>query len=158
MAWVGIALQVAGAVTSMAGEQESEENIKRANYRSAKQLERNADNAIGAGQRKMLAERRNKELVASRALALAAASGADATSPGIVDIIADIEGEGAYRESVALYEAEQQATDMREEAQNLREGIRAVETAGQYQRAATALQGASSVYDTYSRRNPGSYG
>lgn len=146
MAWFGYALSALGTATSMAGNQENAENIKKANLRAAIKLEKKADNAIGIGQRKMLRERRNKELVASRALALAAASGADVSSPGIVDILVDIEGEGTYRESVALYEGEQEAAAMREEAQNLREGVRAVESAARTQTLSTALQGASSIY------------
>lgn len=154
MAWAPLALSVASTVTSMAAEDEAAQADKRQNYRNAQILEKKADNVIGSGQRQMLLERRNTDLVASRAIALSAASGSDLSSPDIVNILADIEGEGAYRESVALYEAEQQAADMREEARNLREGIKSIESASKTRQTATALKGAASAYDIYSRQNP----
>lgn len=81
---------------------------RRENYRAAKDV-------IASGQRVMLEERRNAQLLASRALAVAGASGGGVDDPTVEKIISDIEGEGAYREASAMYEAEAQARKLRQE-------------------------------------------
>ena len=58
------------------------------------------------GQMRAFEEKRQARLVASRAVAVAAAGGAVSD---ITHLLADIDGEGAYRASVALHEAESQA-------------------------------------------------
>lgn len=155
MAWIGWVLQGVGVASSLAGDEASATSSKRSLYRKAEALEINADNAIGQGQREMLKERKNKELIASRALALSAASGSDMSSPDIVNILADIEAEGVYRESVALYEGEERARAMRSQAEALREGIDYVDQAADINKTSTLVRGASQVYSTYSARNPG---
>jgi hypothetical protein len=79
----------------------------------AEQLEQQAGQSIAASQRTALEERRKADLVASRALALAGASGAGASDGNVVKIIADLKGEGSYRATVALYRGEEQARKLR---------------------------------------------
>ena len=153
-AWAPYAVMGISTITSMAAAEEQGKAAAAANRRQAEALEEKAETVKASGQRNMLRERRNTELVASRAIALSAASGGLTTSPDIVNIIADIHGEGAYRESVAMYEAEQQAYDMKQEANLLRQGASDAATAGSMRAAAIGLRGASSMYDLYDRRNP----
>lgn len=75
--------------------------------------ERQGELAVAASQRQALEERRQADLVASRALAVAAASGAGVSDPTVVDIISRTKGEGHYRAAVALYEGEERSRSMR---------------------------------------------
>ena len=82
----------------------------------ADQLETNAVQSVAASQRRALEERRLATRVASRALALAAASGAGASDPTVINMIAATSGEGAYRAAVSMWEGEDKARRMRDEA------------------------------------------
>jgi hypothetical protein len=75
----------------------------------AEQLRANAGQAQASGQRRAADVDQRAQLVASRALAVAAASGGGASDPGVVSIMAGIAQEGAYRRSVALYEGDARA-------------------------------------------------
>lgn len=82
----------------------------------ADQLRVNAGQTIAAGQRAAEEQRRQGELIQSRAIALAAAGGGSVADPGVVNLLARNAGETAYRSSVALYEGEDRARTMRESA------------------------------------------
>jgi hypothetical protein len=79
----------------------------------AEQLEQQAGQTLAAQQRVAIEEKRKADLLASRALAVAGASGGGASDPTVVRIIAGIAGEGSYRASVALYRGEDQARRLR---------------------------------------------
>lgn len=78
-----------------------------------RQDELDAGTAIALGQHQAMEERRQTELIASRALAVAASSGGAVTDPTIVRLIAAGRGIGAYRANVALYEGEAKARALR---------------------------------------------
>jgi hypothetical protein len=82
----------------------------------ADQLRINAGQSIASAQRAAQEQRRQGELIQSRAIALAAAGGGSVTDPGIVHLLAGNAGETAYRSAVALYEGEDRARTMRESA------------------------------------------
>lgn len=120
--------------------------------------EREGDLAMAASQRTALEERRQADLVASRALAVAAASGGGVSDPTIVDILTRTKGEGAYRARVALYEGEARSRAMRvsaagggtfDSSQMLKAG---------YQAAAMGklVRGAGTLYAKYGMNGPGS--
>jgi hypothetical protein len=69
-----------------------------------------AKNVMASGQQAMFEDKRQAELVASRAVAVAAAGG---YIQDIDHLIADIYGEGAYRASLAMREAEMEAESLR---------------------------------------------
>ena len=69
-----------------------------------------AKSVIASGQAGMLEDERQAELVASRAIAVAAAGG---YIQDIDHLLADIHGEGAYRASLTMREAELEAESMR---------------------------------------------
>ena len=73
------------------------------NYVAAKQV-------VASGQAAMFEETRQAEIVASRAVAVAAAGG---YIDDIDHLIADINGEGAYRASLVMRDAEQEAEHLR---------------------------------------------
>lgn len=102
----------------------------------AAQLNQNAGQTIAASQRDAADAARGARLAESRALALAAASGGGASSPTVMNIIADLAGEGAYRRSVALYGGEERARSMRMAA------------AGREWEGQLALEAGEAGYDT----------
>jgi hypothetical protein len=69
-----------------------------------------AGQARAMGQIASFEDERQARLIASRAVAVAAAGG---YSADIVNLLADIEGEGAYQASISLFEAETQAEQLR---------------------------------------------
>jgi hypothetical protein len=82
----------------------------------ASQARTNAGQVIAASQRTAAEQRRQGELVQSRAIALAAAGGGSTTDAGVINLIAGNAGEIAYRSAVALYEGEDKARSLREQA------------------------------------------
>jgi hypothetical protein len=76
--------------------------------------------AVAASQRKAQEELKRSRYIQSDALAKAAASGAGASDPTVVDIISRIAGEGAYRSSLALYEGAEANRAYQIKADNLR--------------------------------------
>lgn len=83
---------------------------------AAWQAEQQGKEVIAAGQRQALEEERKAGLLASRAIAVAASSGGGVSDPTIVNLLARTKGEGVYRASVALYEGEAKARQLRFQA------------------------------------------
>jgi hypothetical protein len=113
---MGVAANIEGANTAIEGnaaaaaaEKKRAQRIAAAKEFEAQQLEQDAGQAIAASQRQRDEEHRTARLVASRALAVAAASGAGASDTTVVNLIARTKGEGAYRGAVALYEGEERS-------------------------------------------------
>lgn len=77
------------------------------------QLRANAGTAQAAAQREAISVDQRAQMVMSRALAVAAASGGGASDPSVVNTIARIASEGAYRKQLALYEGNAAAETMR---------------------------------------------
>ena len=126
------------------------------------QAEREAGQVKAVSQRVALEERRQGELAASRALAVAAASGAGVSDPTMVQVITDAQGEAAYRAAIALYEGEAKARQLRLEA--AAGGIAAADalTSGYATEQGYALRalgetarGGMSLYAKYGQKGPG---
>ena len=115
----------------------------------ARQLERNAGLERATSQRQSIDERRQAELASSRALALTAASGGGADDPTVVNIISDLEGEGEYRALTALYNGEQSARGMEDEATARRKEAKNVKRASLFKAAGSILSSGSSLADRY---------
>ncbi len=77
-----------------------------------RQKQTQAGQQRAASQRSAAEEFRKKELVQSSAIAAAAASGGGSFDPSVADIIGDLESEGYYRQSAALFEGEDAARDL----------------------------------------------
>lgn len=105
----------------------------------ADQLDVNAGNTRASAQRVAENEAERADLVASRALAVAAASGGGASDPGVVSIMAKMASEGAYRQQTALYEGNSRAVAM-ENAAN------AKRFEGKQARVNGALSAAGSIF------------
>ena len=84
--------------------------------RRADELRERAGQEKAVGQRAAAEDRRQAEFVASRAKALAAASGAGAHDPTMVDIYGDIEHEGEVRALSSLFDSYERARGLEEGA------------------------------------------
>lgn len=105
-----------GKAAAQQSQQAAQNEMVAAEY-EARQAEYLANQAKAVSQKEALEQRRMTGLLASRTLALAAASGGGASDPGVVDIIGNIYAEGAYRSALALYEGEEQARSLGVSAQ-----------------------------------------
>lgn len=148
---IPIGLAVAGSALSAGGTILGSNAEAKALRREAAQLEVNAGLERASSQRRMIEEKRSATLANSRALALAAASGASADDPTIVNLMAGIEGEGEYRALTALYEGETQAQGMEDQARQNRVAAKATKKAGMIKAAGTILSAGSSIYDRFGK-------
>lgn len=145
------ALQVVGkfgqnVLTSYGMKEQAKSNRRLAEARNtaaqfeAEQLEQDAGQTIAASQRAAREQERIATLVASRALAVAAASGGGASDTTVVNLIARIKGEGAYRAGVKLYEGEARARKLRLSADARRyEGAQGVVRSAKEQKVTNTL-------------------
>ena len=86
----------------------------------ALQLEQSGQESRSVGMQNAVNEGIKAKLVQSEALARAAASGAGASDPTVMSIIARTAGEGSYRQALAMYEGEAQGRLDRMRAAGLR--------------------------------------
>lgn len=116
MAWVGAILGAVGTVMNYDAQQSqgkaaiasAKRKQEEANF-EATQLEQDAGQAKAISQRQAEDTTLQANLINSAALARAAASGAGASDPTVLRILAKTSGTGAYRGGVAMYEGEAQA-------------------------------------------------
>lgn len=102
-----------------------------------------------SGQRAAMEEKRQAEIMASRAIAVAAASGGDTSDPSISKVIADIQGEGAYRAAVAMYNAEDEAKKLIYEGKMAKVSGQIEASNYRMQAVSSLLKGAGSMGATY---------
>lgn len=128
----------------------------------AQQFEANAKNAIGASQVGAYEQERQGTIAASRALAVAAASGGGASDPTIVNLMARMAGESHYNAMAALYQGQEQARVMTNQAAVARYGgevskyaSEQASGASKFSALSTALTGAASLYGKYGKGQPG---
>ena len=121
-----LAIAAIGAVSSVAQGIAAE---KRSELEAA-QLEAKASQAKGAAQLKAAEERRQGELLRSRATAVAAASGAGVDDPTVLNTLGDITAEGEIRALYSIYNGDIEATDLTLQAQAVRDEGDSARTAG----------------------------
>ena len=109
------------------------------------ELERNAKAAIAVSQRAGFEEERKAGLIVSRARALSAFGGAGADDATVMNIIADIEGEGEYRRNIALYRGEEESKAALRGAAATAAAMEAERTAYKYRQANTLLSSGSKM-------------
>lgn len=110
--WMGAGGWVAQALSQYQAGREAQ---KAANFQ-ADQLRVNAGQAKASAQREAWSVQREADYVASKALAIAAASGGGASDPTVINLMARNAQEMAYRQQLALYEGDDQARAMRMKA------------------------------------------
>lgn len=109
-------LQITGQLYGAYEKAQYAEQLNKAAQFQADQLKQNAGQARAASQHDAADIERQSQLVASRALAVAAAGGGGASDPGVLNIISRNAAEGAYRRAAALYQGEDRASAMESQA------------------------------------------
>lgn len=110
MAGLGQTFAVVGGVTSVLGRFMDARNARQYGKAQQAYAEQTAKQVFASSQRDAMEEKRRAKLLASRALAVA---GGGASDPTVMNVIADIEGEGAYRAAMEIYGGESQADKIR---------------------------------------------
>lgn len=161
--WIGPAMQVGGTLLSAFGQKQQGSDAatngvqqqQLANFQAA-QMRTNAGEAIASSQRSATDIQRQTDYVASRALAVAAASGGGASDPTVVNLIARAAGEGAYRRSVALYQGTDKARALDAQATATEYGGQLAAERGQETQSAsdigalsTLAKGGASLFSKY---------
>lgn len=114
----------------------------------AEQLDSMAGQDRASSQRRAVEARRQSRLLQSRALAVAASQGG-ASDPTVVNILANLEGEGEYRALTALYEGEEEARSKEAQAKARRKEAKNVKKGALISAGAQILQAGSTMYDKY---------
>jgi len=109
--WFSAAIAIGGALLSNSASRKAGKRSAEAARKQAEFDKRAAGQRVAVGQREALEETRQAAIKASRAVAVAAAGGYAVGD--IENLIADIEGEGVYNASLAMYEAETEAEKIR---------------------------------------------
>ena len=141
--WQYVAM-AAGALVSASSSRKAGKRSEEAARLQAEFDKRAAKQRVAVGQRQALEETRQAELKASRAVAVAAAGGYEVSDIG--NLLADIEGEGVYNASMAMYDAETEAEKIRfYGAQALQQG-KDRRKAGDNAAIATLLNAGGSIF------------
>lgn len=148
MAWLTYVLQGAGYSADVMGSIEQGKVARREGEVGAFVIERNAKQEEAYSQRRAIEERRQADLVASRATAVAAKDGST-TDPTVQRIVEDINTEGELRALTRLYEGDERARGMRSTADAVRRGAVEAQQAYAMQAGSTALTGATDLYAKY---------
>lgn len=109
-------VQAASTLAAGRAEQQAGRDRQAALEHQAAQARQNAGQERAAAQRGAFEQRRQGRLLSSKALALAAASGAGAGDPGVEKLLGDIGAEGEFRALSDLYEAEERARGLETQA------------------------------------------
>lgn len=154
MAAAAVPLLIGSTVLSASGSIIQGENEKAAADFRAKQLRYRANQAAGHGQRAAIEEKRQANILAGRAQAVAAASGGGASDPTVINRIAGIISEGEYRSLVALYEGDEESNALKTEANIANYEGRAARSAGYLEAAGSVFAGASTMFGNYGQGGP----
>lgn len=117
---LGAALTIGGAAMNVSSQSQAADIEQQSSKVEAQQMQVNAGQERAAAQRSAMEQRRQARLVQSRQQAVAAASGAGATDPTVVDLMTDTNAEGEYRALSELYTGEQRARGLETDAANTR--------------------------------------
>lgn len=149
---------IAGGVVSAVGTIAAGQSQKRAAERQAQQLEMRGKEERAAAQREAFDVGREKGLIQSRQQAVAAASGAGALDPTILDLAGDVEAEGTYRQLLHTYGGEERRKGNFAQAAGARRSGRAAATGAWLDAGGTILGGASTMFDRFGGGRPGGAG
>jgi len=145
------AARTAGTILQAGGTALDAVNAKRGADFESKQMEVQAGQERAASQRRAREERRQTQLLQSRAQAVSAASGGGAVDPTVVDVIGDIEEDGEYRALNTLWEGEDRARGLLTGARERRRQGRFALTSGLMGAAGTIIDGSSSMRKRFGR-------
>lgn len=142
-----------GTILTAKGEIDSANNADRLMRYRARQLERNAGQEIAASTMAAREEQRQSALIASRAIAVAAASGGGVVDPTVLRILQGIDAEGALASATRLYNGQEAARGMIEDANASRYEGQLYKRAGRKRAMGTLLNGANDIAATWGSPN-----
>lgn len=145
-------LAAAGSIVSAIGQAKAGKEAKREAYNEAAQLDDQANLVKADAQRQAIEERRQAARASSRALAVAAASGAGALDPTVQTITSRIEGEGEYRALSRLFNGDSEAANLKDQAAATRRTGKAQQRAGRYAATSTVLSSGSDLASKYYKK------
>lgn len=138
-----------GTVLSAKGQLEGGANSDRALRYRARQLERNAGQEVAASTMAAQEEQRKSALITSRAIAVAAASGGNTLDPTVLRILQGISAEGELASATQLYNGQERARGLKEQATADRYEGKMYRTAGRKKALGTLLTGVTSIANTW---------
>ena len=157
----GTLLQALGSEMSGASHLAQGQEQQQADEFQAAQLRQNAGQAMAQGEASAVNIQRQISLISSRALAVAAANGGGASSPSVITNLSRIAGEGAYRQSLAIYGGQTQADHDNLQAKGLDysgqmavDNAKSIYDASQVNTAATLIKGGASLFSKYGAGGP----
>lgn len=122
----------------------------------ATQLRQNAGQVMASAERSAVDIQRQVSLITSRALLVASANGGGASSPSVITNLSRIAGEGAYRQSLAIYGGTEQAQHDELQAKSLeysgqiaKDNSKSIYDASQVNTAATLVKGGASLFSRF---------
>jgi hypothetical protein len=142
---IAIGMQAIGGLLGAKGARDAGEAERVAAYKQAEQLRYNAGQVESAGQRDAMDEQRKADILQSRMLAVAGASGASALDPTVVNLAAGVEYEGKLASQTRRYNANVEAKGMRLQADATQAGGNAAAQAGKYRAMGTLLSTGGSI-------------
>lgn len=142
-------LAVASTALSVAGAVRDGQEAKIDGQRQARELREDANAKQAEAQRVAIERRRQGSFAASRARAVAAASGAGVSDTTAETLIERIDTQADYNVLNALFEGDATARGLRDGARRAEREGKARERAGRYKGFANAISGASSFHGKY---------
>lgn len=142
-------IMMAGTVIGAAGQAQQGQQAKSQAESEANQLQSQAKNEQAASQLQAMEDRRQARLAESRAQAVSAASGADPTSTSFVRNISDIEGQGELNALTSLWNGDERARQLRNQASATRASGSQAAKAANIGAMSSLLQSGSSLYSKY---------
>lgn len=153
-ATVSTVLSVAGTAASALGAVQSGRSQQQAANYQAAQYTQQAGQQRATAQRAAMEQRRRARLAQSSLQARAAASGAGALDPTVLDLEGNIAGEGEYRALTALYEGEEQARGLENAASVKRFEGKQARSAGNARAMNSVIGGASTLFERFGQGGP----
>lgn len=146
---VGTIMGIAGSGISALGAFQQGQNAKAASTTRAAQMEQQANQARASSQRTMLEHQRQTGMVQSQLQSRAAASGAGATDDTVVKLGSDIAGRGEEQALMDLYNGENTARGLEDQAQATRLQGRAAARGGIMSAAGTLASGFGNSFSRF---------
>lgn len=138
-----------GTALSAKGQIDSGNGMDKALRYRARQLEQNAGGAEAEASVAVQEEQRKTDLIASRAMAVVAASGGGTLDPTVLRILQGIQGEGALNNEMHRFNGRETARGMRDQAKADRFEGKLYKSAGRKKALSTVMGGLEQYQNTW---------
>lgn len=142
-------IMLAGTAVGAASQIQQGQQQKQMAAEEARQMQEQAKNEYATSQIQAMEDRRQSQLAQSRAQAVAAASGADATSNSFVRNISDMEGQGELNALTSLWGGSERMRQLNNQASMTKYSGQQSAKAANIGAVSSLIQGGSSLYQKY---------